>query len=590
MRPFVRRIQLLRPLRPPNRFFTQLPRSRPQLPFLSQPKPRRQVRFLTTERKQWLKGEFLKAGKYTAVLWTATALLLTMAFGLQQEWLERKFPSPHEWTWWTRMNYRRARWSEYDGDEDSPETIDWAIVAGMYRTLLRRLEDPGLDGAGLEEQDEGGILVEGIGKTGYDITKKPESWRRGYHEILMGAARAAEHLDGWVVDRTRRIVFPANVVIGPSNPNPRPVPPGAHFAPREEDCEPAFEPPETYYMRVLTTQGFTERQKLDAALGYAAWLDYKGTPNAAEAMYKWALDIATSSTPNPSSVIDMQTGQISPAAGPVSANILNAATALAIHHAHTSNLTLALPLFLSILRSRKQLPTAKPTMRSTLIPDSDDESTAAGGTISTLRNVILSILSPPKYPPPPPDGTSPPPRDAKERCEEAALMAYIGEILYATAPNSSLSSGNSPSGQEEGLAWTREAVDIAEEELRGRGIADAAAGRAKEAKVTCRQCLETGLGNWGKMVGRLAREERERKMKLDETAQRAAKSSSWFGLGIMGARMSHDAKEQQQKENEPTPLGRWEAEELVVQERMRRARDVLGSGAMVRGDSGLFFM
>jgi hypothetical protein len=585
MRPYVRRIQLLRPLRPPNRFFTQLPLSRPQLPFLSQPKPTRQVRFLTTERKQWLKGEFLKAGKYTAVLWTATALLLTMAFGAQQEWLERKFPSPHEWNWWTRMNYRRARWNECHGDEDTPDPVDWALVGGTYRALLRRLEDPDLDGAGLEEQSEGGILVEGIGRTGYDITKKPESWRRGYHEVLMGAARAAEYLDGWVVDRNRKIVFPSNVVIGPSNLNPRPVPPGAHFAPREEDCEPAFEPPETYYMRVLTTQGFTERQKLDAALGYAAWLDYKGTHNAAEAMYKWALDIATSSTPNPSSLIDMQTGQISPTAGPVSSNILAASTALAIHHARTLNLNLALPLFLSVLRSRRQLPADKPTMRSTLIPDSEDEPSTSAGIIATARNLITSILAPPKYPPPPPDGTSPPPRDAKERCEEAALMAYIGEIFYT--------SNSSTSGREEGLAWTREAVDVAEEELRGRGIADSASGRGKEAKATCRQCLETGLGNWGRMVARLAREERERKTKLGSHEKTSVKSGSWFGLGGAG----HDAKEQQKEHEElkglvtgPAPLGRWEAEELVVQERIRRARDVLASGEMERGWSGLFFM
>jgi len=484
------------------------------------------------------------------------------------------------------MSYRRARSNESHREEDPPEPVDWVLVGGTYRALLKRLEDPNLDGAGLEEQDEGGILVEGIGRTGYDITKKPEPWRRGYHEVLMGAARAAEHLDGWVVDRTRNIVFPANVVIGPSNPKPRPVPPGAQSAPREEDCEPAFEAPETFYMRVLTTQGFTEGQKLDAALGYAAWLDYKGTPNAAEAMYKWALDIATSSTPKSSSLINMETGQISPAAGPVSSNILAATTALAIHHARTSNLNLALPLFLSVLRSRRQLPIDKPSMRSTLISESEEESSAIGGIIATTRKFLTSILLPPPYPPPPPDGTSPPPRDAKERCEEAALMAYIGEILYA--------SNDSISGREEGLAWTREAVDNAEEELRGRGIAHAgSSGRAKEAKATCRQCLATGLGNWEKMVARLAREERERRDRLGGSGNGSVKSSGWFGLGGAGtgAGMGHDAKEQQKEFEQamgppPVPMGRWEAEELVVQERLKRARNVLANE--VKGVSGMF--
>lgn len=526
-----------------------------------------------------------------------------MAFAAQQEWLERKFPSPHEWSWVTRKNYRSARWSEFHGDEDSPGPVDWALTGGAYRELLKRLEDPELDGAGLAEQDEGGILVEGIGKTGYDVTKKPEPWRRGYHEVLMGAARAAEHLDGWVRDRTRNIAFPANVVIGPSNPNPRPVPPGAQSSPREEDCEPAFEPPETYYMRVLTTKGFTERQKLEAALGYASWLDYKGTPQAAEAMYKWALDIATSSTTNPSSLIDIQTGTILPTAGPVSSNILTATTALAIHHARTTNLNLALPLFLSVLRTRRQLPADKPTMRSTLTPDSDDETTIIGGLINTLRNLIISVLAPPKYPPPPPDGTSPPPRNAKERCEEAALMTYIGEILYATSDGSGHARGRSsgPSGREEGLAWTREAVDIAEEELRGRGTS-----RNKEAKATCRQCLETGLGNWGKMVRRLAREEREWKAKANANAQTAAKASGWFGFSAGSASGADDRDKGEQMKLEPkqgqrtapgsaaeapaTPMGRWEAEELVVQERMRRARDVLGTAGVMKGESGFHFM
>jgi len=95
------------------------------------------------------------------------------------------------------------------------------------------------------------------------------------------------------------------------------------------------------------------------------------------------------------------------------------------------------------------------------------------------------------------------------------------------------------------------------------------------------------------MVARLAREERERKVKLDSHEKASVKSSSWFGFGGTG----HDAKEQQEEHEElkglvaaPAPMGRWEAEELVVQERMRRARDVLASEAMERGWSGLFFM
>ena len=491
------------------------------------------------------------------MLWAGSILLFSIAFGVQQEWLERKFPSPHEWSWISRKNYRSARWNEDHGDEGEERgPIDWARAGGAYRDLLQRLEDPTLDGAGLKDQEEGGILVAGVGKTGYDITMKPEPWRRGYYEVLMGAARAAEHLDGWVRDRTRNKAFPTNVVIGPSNPNPQPVPPGALSAPKEDDCEAAFNPPETYYMRILTTQGFTEKQKLDAALGYAAWLDYKGTPEAAVDMYKWALDIAASSSPRPENVFDAM-GAINPNLGPVSSDILAATTALAVHHARNANLSTALPLFLSVLRSRRSLPAEKPTDYSTLRPEIES-SEAKTGILANLRLFISNTLAPPTYPPPPPDGTSPPSRDAQSRCEEAALMTYIGEILYAG------SSGISD--REDGLAWTREAVDIAEEELRGRPV-------SREANNTCRQCLETGLTNWAKMVAKLAREEKEKK-----DAGMAKKASSWLPTGFGG-------------EVVESPTGRWQAEERVVAERVRRARDVLAPGQTTGASkSGMFIM
>jgi hypothetical protein len=396
--------------------------------------------------------------------------------------------------------------------------------------LLRRLEDPNIDGAGLEEQDEGGILVAGIGKTGFDISKKSEPWRRGYYETLMGAARAAEHLDGWVKDKTRNIAFPENVVIGPSNPNPRPVPPGAASPPREEDCEPGFEPPEVYYMRVLTTKGFTEKQRIDAALAYGVWLDYKKTPDAALEMYKWALDIATADAPP--LIIDTQSGVLNTNAGIPSANLLSATTALAIHHASNSNLNDALPIFLSILRARRSLPKAPATMRSTLVPD-DDENTI----MQAVSRFLKSAMVAPIHPPPPSDGTSPPKRNAKERCEEAGVMTYIGEILFA--------SQMSKTSKEDGLAWTREAVDIAEEELRGKAI-------DKKGKKTCKQCLTVGLDNWGTMVAQMAKAERGAK-----ATATATKGGSWFWG------------------EEREVVGRWESEEQVVRDRMMRAKEVL---------------
>ncbi|KAH7360076.1 hypothetical protein BKA65DRAFT_391539 [Rhexocercosporidium sp. MPI-PUGE-AT-0058] len=538
----IRRILVLRSFRPPNapRPFTQntlSSRSRPQLPFLSSPPRRPTARFLTTERKAWIKDEVWKAGKYTVAIWTGGILILVLAFGVQQEYLNHRFPSPSEWSWVTRKDWRSARWQE-DHEENGVSLVDWARTGEAYRHLLRRLEDPNIDGAGLADADDGGIFVAGIGKTGYDISNKSEPWRRGYYEILMGVARAAEHLDGYVRDKTRNVAFPANVVVGPSNPNPRPVPPGSKSAPREEDCEAAFEAPEVYYMRILTTRGFTEKQRIDAALAYAVWLDYKNTPEAALEMHKWAMDIATSKATR--LAVDPATGVIKTDGIP-SENILSVATALGVHHAVNSNLTLALPIFLSVLRARRSLPEIPNTMWSTLTSDEEENNF-----LTKARDMIRSVIEPPQYPPPPEDGTSPPLRTPKERCEEAGIMTYIGEILYA--------SKLSKTSREDGLAWTREAVDLAEEELRRKGV-------DKNGKKKCKQCLEVGLGNWMAMVGKMAKEEKE---------ARAGQGSGWLGFG---------------GEKKDT-VGRWESEEQVIIERMRRASDILDPSSKSTTPSG----
>lgn len=419
-------------------------------------------------------------------------------------------------------------------DEGNPYRAftDFANTGSIYKALIARLEDPNIEGAGLKELDDGGILVEGVGKTGFDVSKKSEAWRRGYYGALMGAARAAEHLDDCVLDTARKLAFPKSVVPGPSNPNPKPIPVGAALPPREEDTERAFEAPETFYMRILTTQGFTEKQKVDAALAYGAWLDFKGTPNTALEMNKWALDIATSSSTSPKPVIDSETGIIDPTAGLPSANILSVATALAVHHALSSNLALALPIFISVLRSRRLLP-EPPTN-----PDLTFTQDAPHGITKTLASTVHNILVPPPFPPPPPDGTEPPHLTPKEICEEAGVMTNIGEILYA--------SKTSKTSKEDGLAWTREAADIAEEQLRTKRL-------EKDGDKTCRQCLEVAIGNWEVMVARLAREEMEAKAK-------AGKVGGWLGFG---------------GEEPKDVVGRWESEENVVRERRRRVTEIL---------------
>ncbi|KAK5159127.1 hypothetical protein LTR04_005113 [Oleoguttula sp. CCFEE 6159] len=556
----VRRIPpLLRPLRPPNaykesarpRLFTQNSQlllispahPRPQLPYLHQTSRRlphtphlllgRQsqlARLLTTESKRYIKDQFLLAGKWTLYGWTALFLLGIIALGVQNEILERQYPSPHDWSFWSRMNFRNARAQE-NPDFTGRGVVDWASTGNAYRILLRRLENPAIDGKGLETQEEGGILTPDVGAAGYDIEGKSYQWRRGYFEVLMGCARAAEHLDGWVRDKTRNIAFPADVVIGPSNPNPRPTPPHAASAPQEADCEPAFEAPQTFYLKILTSKGFTTRQHLDAALAYADFLDFKNLHDSAEEVYKWGLVIASSAIPDYESIIDTPTGTIKEDAPTVSPNILQAATSLAIHHARTGAVSSALPIFLSALRARRAAPTSSASPYPDAQPDNDHSLTSP---YRKLASTLLSYVQPPAYPSPGPSGDEPLTRPTTDPdCTEAALMTYIGEILFATSA--------SPVA---GLGWTRDAVDVAEARLQSRHVL--VDGGEKER---CSQCLDTGLANWTVMLRKLAREEREH----DRSKSRGW---SWWG----GEKV---------KEGD---VGRWEQELERVEERRERVR------------------
>jgi len=232
--------------------------------------------------------------------------------------------------------------------------------------------------------------------------------------------------------------------------------------------------------------------------------------------YKWALDIASA---NPTGIINAE--------APPTANALTASTSLALHYARNSNLHTALPIFLSVLRARRLLPNAFPPKP---LPQNKNQ-----GLLNASTALIYSYLVPPPYPPPPSDGTSPPLRDATERCEEAAIMTYIGEILYASNP--------SRTSKEDGLAWTREAVDIAEGELRAKNV-------DRDTKKICKQCLEVGLQNWTTMV---------EKMVAQEKRSPIAKVGGWLGFGG-----------EQSKDN----VGRWESEEQVIKERFRRVKDI----------------
>ncbi|KAL9068215.1 MAG: hypothetical protein Q9161_006348 [Pseudevernia consocians] len=493
-----------------------------------------------------------------------------MAFGLQHEVLERRFPSPPEWTMRSRIYYRIAN-SKGHLDPDGNGLTDWTSAGSKYCQLLKRLEDSSLDGQDLRPilQEEGDIYVAGLGRAGLDVSSKSEPWRRGYYACLIGAAKASENRDGWVCDTTRKIVFPPEVVIGPSNPRPKPVPYGAATAPLEENCVPAFEPAETYYMKILTTQGFNTRQRLDAALAYADWLDFKSLSSTAEEMYDWGLDIAMGALPmGVNNVIDIKSGVIDDGATYISSNVLLATTSLAFHHARNNNFAAALPIYLSVLRARRQLPT----------PSSQDEAVSnsrEGSSIAQVLSFLRSLIVTRPYPPMPPTGDEIPLRTPAATCEEAGVMAHIGEILFASsfASSSANASSNALRGslvssesvvgqlksQQSGLSWTRDAVDLAEATL------TSAAKNDEETRDKCSECLAVGMENWSTMVAKLLEDERHSKAEKQPKA-----SSSW----LWGSSASVEDER------------RWERESQMVDERLENIRRLLSREADRKASKG----
>ncbi|KAK4458288.1 hypothetical protein QBC42DRAFT_277117 [Cladorrhinum samala] len=519
-------------------------RARPQLPFLTVPITSRsgRVRFLTTERKAQLKYEILTGIKYTGYIWIAGACVIAIWGAVSIERGERKFPTSDEWSFITRFDYRGIYYSRYSPTQG--KTVDWIQVAHWAEACVKRLHDPEIDGAGLK--DAPSDCPPGT----KDITAKSENWRRGYYNAMMQYAKASEHMEGWLLDKTRNRIFPPGTMIGPSNPYPKPLPPGFTGAPREEDCELRHENPDDIYLRILHTVGFTNRQKIEARIAYANWLEYKGISGPAAIIYEDALNMAAEELKDlPVHPLDKKTMTLNESAGLPSENLLNSLTAYGTFRARQGDLAQALPTLVSVLKARKSLP-----------PPSDDLPSLSGnlrkkeakdGWIRSIGSLVRSIFTPPAYPPPPPDGSSPPVRDPPELCQEAALSLHIGEIMYAT----------NPSAREEGLGWTREAVDIAEEQLHK---IHPTAREERPAREACRECLATGLGNWSKMVARLAKEEEARKAAAEE--QLKNKPSGWFG-GLWG--------EGENGRPEEGHTNRWVAEEMVIEERQRRVKDLV---------------
>lgn len=492
--------------------------SRPNIPFLVAPTAQTQRRH-SSQQSKWIRHEVKFAVRWTLGAWAALGCLLIIYAAVGEELLEHDYPTPHEWNFRLRKTMRSAKHDANPRDG----RIKWPAALLLFRSVLVELdtdpavielsgkEDPTLDISPRE------FLV-------FDISAKSEEWRRGYFEAIMQAAKAAEHSDGWVKDTKLNLISPPEHVVGPSNPHPTPIPVSWSHAPREEDCVPLFPATENWYMKAMATRGFTPRQRMQIILEYAAYEEYKNRAEGAEALLALALAEATSGLDPASIPYNPKTFVLKDTAGSPSLNMLDALTAVAHHRARTGRVSEALPIYLSLLKSRRTLSNEEPRVRKTKpMPQH-------------LHTRIINWFAPPAYPPPPPDGLRSPWRSPQELCQEASLNVYIGEILYAT------------SSKEDGLAWTRDGVDAAEEKLHSLGPLS----KDNEAKTTCRECLNTGLGNWAAMVGTLAMEEKAR----EEAGKSVSSMFSFWGS-------SNDAD------------GRWEAERAVVQDRIRRTRGLM---------------
>ncbi|KAL4922210.1 hypothetical protein BDW62DRAFT_79172 [Aspergillus aurantiobrunneus] len=532
-------------------------RSRPQLSFLS-PSPISRAlpplsvhlqqhfgRLVSTESRSHFKRRMSRVLRLSLSFGAILLLYEIMKIGVYQEELEHKWPTPPEWTWKSRWCLRSAEAWQHP-EEIGKLVSDWPMVAGYCRELLMRLEDVQGEGKGIIEVDEGGILIEGVGKTGFDITAKSEPWRRGYFRALLGAAKAAENLDGWLTDKKQRVSASAEYFIGPSNPRPKPVPAGQK-APREEDAELASASPEVFYMKILTTRGFDTRQKLDAALAYADWLDYKGLKSTAADMYTWAMDIAMAGSPaDATKVVEPKTGVIKDGHAAPSENILRVSTALAVHHARHENLPTALSIFISVLKARRA---TSPPPPGTVLPTPPSLPKPTNDPFVSFFNTLKTVFIPAQYPPPLPSGNEPPFRTATSPCDEAGLMTYIGEIIYAS------------SSKETGLAWTRDAVDLAESTLLETD--------ALNAHNRCAECLRVSLVNWKTMVSQLLDKAQKDE---EETIGKAKNGSSWF----RPSKKQIEAKSNEKK--------RWEAEQFILDGRIKKLQPIIEMESALYGN------
>jgi hypothetical protein len=247
--------------------------------------------------------------------------------------------------------------------------------------------------------------------------------------------------------------------------------------------------------------------------------------------------------PAPAASIDIKTVTIKAGAPMVTENLLAASTAMAIHRAQMADTATALPIFLSVLRARRAAP-FDVKKRVTTATSKKERPQTDLGVMKAHLDSVYALLKAAEYPKPAPTGDEPAVRTLDNVCEEAGLMAYVGEILFSI----------STSQRELGWSWTRDTLDMAEMECHNPKT-------TAEGWKKCVKCLGVAFENWELMLERLRQEVAIGKVEMADQNPKTWKSL----VGLGGGRQA-DLEEEEKK------LAVKEEEFTSWQTKIRRSR------------------
>jgi hypothetical protein len=440
------------------------------------------------------------------------------------EALERDFPTPHGWSWNSRLAWHAGQ--AFEDDEF------WPGCNGpikMYDQLLKNLENPAGDGNGLKlflEMGNGDWIRKDDGSVGidvdvfhvYDISAKDENWRRGYIQCLLALAKVAEKAESRVRDTKMDTELPK--------------PLGFDGQASESHLLPVTHSAELFYQKLLATMTqlrgdsrLATTQLLDIYLSYSGWLmEQPGRQEHGKAIIELGVDqIIKDSFPEEkqrkllegNTKLENKIKALTP-----SPNSQRCLRALALYHVKSGDIPKALDDYIRLLSNYPAVPKTPSVDK-----DQEKNSKSAQPILRALMHRVLGMAKQVQYPPPPPLslGNSPlTPKDSEKNCAAAVVRAEAAEVLFASAP----------SRRDVALNWTADAIESAHKRSKARpsdgdDLLDEKVNIDEREK--CAMCAKVALTNWNKMVEVMRNEWR---MELYASETKEQNPSSW-GLGSL---------------------------------------------------------